>query len=98
MSFYNLTNLYFSLIPNSYEKIFKDEIWGCTHYMKIPLETVMKLPVQDRRYFIRKHNEEQEQMRSSYERSGVNTVSNGEAINEYARIEQSNIKNRNRGN
>jgi len=98
MCFYNLTNLFFSLIPSSYERVLKDEIWGCTHHMKIPLETVMKLPVQDRRYFIQKHNAEQQEMRESYERkSSTNSSSDGELINKYARLEQENFKNRKEG-
>jgi hypothetical protein len=75
----------------------KDEIWGCTHYMKIPMETVMKLPVQDRRYFIQKHNEEQEGLRTRYERRNGNQIQDGEAINAYARLEQQNLKNRRGG-
>ena len=62
------------------------------------METVMKLPVQDRRYFIQKHNEEQQGIRKSYEkRSGTATINDGEAINEYAKLEQANIKNRKGG-
>ena len=97
MCFYNLTNLFFSLIPSSYERVLKDEIWGCTHYMKIPMETVMKLPIQDRRYFIQRHNEEQQGIRAERERMNGNRITDGEAINEYARLEQENIKNRKRG-
>lgn len=60
----------------------------------------MKLPIQDRRYFIQKHNEEQEQIRASYENRNSNgsSVTDGETINEYARIEQMNAKNRKGGN
>ena len=66
--------------------------------MKLPMETVMKLPVQDRRYFIQKHNEEQQGIRKSYEkRTGTATINDGEAINEYAKLEQANIKNRKGG-
>lgn len=66
--------------------------------MKLPMETVMKLPVQDRRYFIQKHNEEQEGILKSHERrTGTSTISDGDAINEYAKLEQENIKNRKRG-
>ena len=62
------------------------------------METVMKLPVQDRRYFIQKHNEEQQGIRKSYEkRTGTATINDGEAINEYAKLEQANIKNRKGG-
>ncbi len=96
--FCNLTNLFFSLIPSDYERILKDEIWGCTHYMKLPMETVMKLPIQDRRYYIHKHNEEQQDIRSRQERAtGTNRTYDGEAINEYAKLEQENAKNRRRG-
>ena len=75
----------------------KDEIWGCTHHMKLPMETVMKLPIQDRRYFIQKHNEEQEDLRARYERRNGNQIQDGEAINAYARLEQQNLKNRRGG-
>lgn len=75
----------------------KDEIWGCTHHMKLPMETVMKLPIQDRRYFIQKHNEEQEGLRTRYERRNGNQIQDGEAINAYARLEQQNLKNRRGG-
>lgn len=66
--------------------------------MKLPMETVMKLPIQDRRYFIQKHNEEQKNLRASYERNtGTHKTYDGDALNEYAKLEQTNIKNRNRG-
>jgi len=93
MCFYNLTNLYFSLIPSNYERTLKDEIWGCTHYMNLPMETVMKLPIQDRRYYIQKHNEEQQGVKASLERRSGNRTYDGAAINEFARLEQENIKN-----
>lgn len=66
--------------------------------MKLPMETVMKLPIQDRRYFIHKHNEEQRNIRSELERnSGTHKASDGDTLNEYARLEQNSIKNRNGG-
>ena len=62
------------------------------------METVMRLPIQDRRYFIQKHNEEQQGIRRDYERrTGKETISDGETINEYDKLEQENIKNRKRG-
>lgn len=61
--------------------------------MKLPMETVMKLPIQDRRYYIQKHNEEQEGYRAASERRGNNVIYDGEAINEFAKLEQENIKN-----
>jgi hypothetical protein len=61
--------------------------------MKLPMETVMKLPIQDRRYYIQKHNEEQQGVKSSLERRSGNMTYDGEALNEFARLEQENIKN-----
>lgn len=73
----------------------KDEIWGCTHYMNLPMETVMKLPIQDRRYFIQKHNQEQQGIRESYEKRNGNRekITDGETINEYAKLEQERLRN-----
>ena len=61
--------------------------------MKLPMETVMKLPVQDRRYFIQKHNNEQEGIREKLEKKNGSKTYDGESINEYAKLEQENIKN-----
>lgn len=75
----------------------KDEIWGCTHYMGIPLETVMRLPIQDRRYYIQKHNAEQAALKTRYEKQSGYHSYDGETINQFARNEQENIKNRRMG-
>ncbi len=61
--------------------------------MKIPLETVMKMPIQDRRYFIQKHNEEQEGIKSYRDRNSGKRTYDGEALNDFAKLEQENIKN-----
>ena len=53
----------------------------------------MKLPVQDRRYFIQKHNNEQEGIREKLEKKNGSKTYDGESINEYAKLEQENIKN-----
>lgn len=65
--------------------------------MNLPMETVMKLPIQDRRYFIRKHNEEQAGIKAEREKNSNQYTVEGEAINEFAKNEQENIKNRKRG-
>jgi hypothetical protein len=71
----------------------KDEIWGCMHYMKIPMETVMKMPVQDRRYFIQKHNQEQEGYRAARDKKDGINLYDGESINAAAKTEQTMNKN-----
>lgn len=53
----------------------------------------MKLPIQDRRYYIQKHNEEQQGLRASYEKKNGNRTVDGEAINSFAKLEQENIRN-----
>ena len=63
--------------------------------MGLPMETVMKLPVQDRRYYIQRHNEEQAGIKNRRENGGDKnnrTFTDAETINEYARREQEAIK------
>ena len=63
--------------------------------MELPMETVMKLPVQDRRYFIQRHNAEQkgknEEQKKHNKQAGRTYT--GEALNEFAKREQDNLKN-----
>lgn len=54
--FYRLTNLFFSILPDEYEKNFKEEIWGCFKYIGIPMETLMNMPISDRKFYIMMHN------------------------------------------
>lgn len=85
--------MFFSILPNDYEMQLKDEIWGCFRHIGIPIETVMGLPIQDRRYYIQKHNEEQEGIKRT-ENHNKGTISNNGDLNAYARMEQSNAKTR----
>ena len=54
--FYRLTSLFFSILPSNYEKSFKEEIWGCFKYIGIPMDTLMNMPIADRKYYIMLHN------------------------------------------
>lgn len=49
------------------------------------------MPIQDRRYYILKHNEEQERRKREYESDGGTVRENGD-LNAYARNEQSDNK------
>lgn len=60
------------------------------------METVMKLPIQDRRYYIQRHNDEQEGIRKRMEKTSGNRTYDGEALNAFAKNEQENIKNMSR--
>lgn len=71
-----------------------DEIWGCFKHVGMSWDMIMKLPIQDRRALINKHNYEQDELNKEY--SGENDSSvrryEGDSINTFARMEQSNMK------
>jgi hypothetical protein len=48
--------MFFSILPNEYERQLKEEIWGCFKYIGIPMETLMNMPISDRKYYIMLHN------------------------------------------
>lgn len=81
-------------MPENYEKAFWEEIWGCVNYIKLPYDTVMRMPVNERKIWIQRHNLEQQRERERYEKQqgGTETV-NGESLNAYARVSQEKIKN-----
>lgn len=80
------------MLPNNYERILKEEIYGCFKHIGIPIETVYNMPVQDRRFYIMKHNDEQEKRRNEMESSSGGNTINGD-LNAYARNEQTNSDN-----
>ena len=51
------------------------------------------MPIQDRKYFIMKHNQEQEEYKLKHSPKNSNSIT-GDAINQYASITQQNIKNK----
>lgn len=57
-------------------------------------EMIMKLPIQERRAFIHKHNMEQEVIEREYTNStqGNMRTYEGETINTFAKMEQSKLK------
>ena len=71
-----------------------DEIWGCFKHVGMPWDMIMKLPIQDRRAFIQKHNREQEMINNEIEGNGSSNVRtyDGEMINTFAKMEQSNMR------
>lgn len=85
-----MTNLFFSTLPNEYEKAFKDEIWGCYKYIGIPIETLYSMPIQDRKYFIQRHNADNKAEQERYnETTNTNERTfSGEMINSFAELEQ----------
>ena len=71
---------------------FKEEIWGCCKYIGLPYDTVMSMPIQDRKFYIMKHNEEQEKHNKNVYNDKTSVFS-GDTINNFAQLEQQKIKN-----
>ena len=89
-----MTNFYFSISPNEYAKNLLDELWGCFKHVGMSWNMIMHLPIQDRRALIHKHNIEQDMVNREVEgqNSSNNRTYQGEALNTFARMEQSNLK------
>ena len=81
-------------MPENYEESFHEEIWGCVNYIKLPYETVMNMPVRERKIWIQRHNIEQQRERENDEKNnrGIGSVT-GESLNAYAKMTQEKIKN-----
>ena len=56
------------------------------------METIMKMPIQDRRLYIQMHNREQAKIKGMREKSNGLTFSDGDSINAFAKNEQQNAK------
>ena len=74
-------------MPENYEVAFWEEIWGCVNYIKLPYDTVMSMPVENRKIWIQRHNYEGEKKSLEAEEKNKGTIS-GEAINSFAENEQ----------
>ena len=81
----------FSSISPEYERALKEELFGCFKYVGIPLDVLDKMPVRDRKFYIAKHNQYVEAENQT--RNGGTSI-NGEAIEGYTNLEQSQIRNR----
>lgn len=88
--------MFFSILPNEYERQLKEEIWGCFKYIGIPMDTIMSMPIQDRKFYIIKHNEamqmEEKRLKSAERGNSHDSTISGEAINSYAYKEIQNNK------
>lgn len=92
--FCNLTNFYFSISPNEYYQNLLDEEYGCFKHVGMEWNMIMSLPIQERRAMIRRHNIETEAIERDVENSNSSDSRKyeGEMINKYAQLEQSNQK------
>lgn len=72
-----------------------DEIWGCFKHIGMSYDMIMKLPIQDRRAFIYKHNMEQDAISREFDKTQGNVRTyEGESLNTFARMEQNDMKRR----
>ena len=90
--FSNLTNFYFLISPNEYARNLSDELYGCFKHVGMSWDMIMSMPIQERRAMIHRHNVEQDSINKRIEaETGGPTMSyDGEAINRFAQMEQSN--------
>lgn len=52
------STILFSLMYDKYEENLKRELWLCHKNMNLSIETLERLPVSDRKLYIRLHNKE----------------------------------------
>lgn len=52
------------------------------------MDTIMNMPIQDRKYYIMKHNADEAELKAEIEGSGETHVIEGEALNTYAKVTQ----------
>ena len=90
--FLNGTILFSSISPE-YERILKEELFGCFKHIKIPFDELLKMPVRDRKFYILKHNEAAQEEKEEYESRQKGGPTKTEAIDAFTDIDQSNLKN-----
>ena len=90
MRFFNLTNLFFSTLPNNYAATLQEELYGCFKYIGIPYETLWKMPIQDRKFIIARHNSEQDSIEKANKDKGSGgfSINDGDTINKFAKEKQ----------
>ena len=73
----------FSSISPEYEIQLKEELYACLNYMRLPVD-VYKLPIRDRKYYIKLHNEAREKREKERSAPGTRTRTvTGEELNDY---------------
>jgi hypothetical protein len=83
--------MFFSISPNDYSEALLDEIYGCFKYIGIPIDTLMNMPVQTRKYFISKHNHDCEELDKKYNNDKTINVS-GENTSVYTQMSMTDYK------
>lgn len=82
--------MFFSISPNDYAEALLDEIYGCFKYIGMPIDTVMNMPVQNRKYFISKHNHDCEELDRKYNNNSISV--SGEGTTSYTQMSMTDYK------
>lgn len=84
--------MFFSISPNEYADALLDEIYGCFKYIGIPIDTVMNMPVQNRKYFISRHNRDTDELNKKHSSESKSISVGGENTQTYTQISMADHK------
>lgn len=83
--------MFFSISTDDYANALLDEIYGCFKYIGIPIDTVMNMPVQNRKYFISRHNRDCDELNKKYTNDNSINIT-GEGTSQYTQISMNDYK------
>lgn len=83
--------MFFSILTDDYANALLDEIYGCFKYIGIPIDTVMNMPVQNRKYFISRHNRDCDELNKKYTNDNSINIT-GEGTSQYTQISMNDYK------
>lgn len=83
--------MFFSISTDDYTNALLDEIYGCFKYIGIPIDTVMNMPVQNRKYFISRHNRDCDELNKKYTNDNSINIT-GEGTSQYTQISMNDYK------
>lgn len=52
---------------DEYEKKLKEELWLCHKHMSFSMEEIERMPIQDRKYYVKLHNKSVEKEKQEFE-------------------------------
>lgn len=55
----------FSTISSNFERTLKEELYACFKFIGIPFSELYKMPVRDRKFYIKEFIEEQERLKEN---------------------------------
>jgi hypothetical protein len=76
------TILFSSISPN-YEQNLKEELFACHMFMKIPFDVLDRMPIRDRKYYIKRYNQYMEERENA-----ANNTSSTSDISMYTNMSQ----------